>query len=147
MDQSPLVTEAFQKALGLALSEARRLRHECVETHHLLAGIAIEGSDVGASILAQHGFTAEIASASIEVISQAGPEHIPAPCNPDHSQRLTDVLAASVKQAESLGHSKAGTGHQLLALLDDKKSAAWQIILSRVGDPDQMRQDILSALQ
>ncbi|MGN6698640.1 MAG: Clp protease N-terminal domain-containing protein [Thermomicrobiales bacterium] len=65
VEQPRSLTERAKRALGLAVEEARQLKHHYVGTEHLLLGILREEENVGAGVLEGLGVTAEKARAEI----------------------------------------------------------------------------------
>lgn len=106
-----------------AQNVARAMRHDHVDTEHLLLGIAATGSGgAGAAVLARSGLDREALES--EVLAIVGPgTDVPAGRVP-FAPAAKKVLELSLREAISLGNPRIGTGHLLLALLRERKGVA-----------------------
>jgi ATP-dependent Clp protease ATP-binding subunit ClpC len=76
-------TSRAKKVLELAMSEARELNHNYVDTEHLLLGLLAEGKGIGAQVLQQLGVT--LTEARAKVAQRLGPARsaVPEPAEGD----------------------------------------------------------------
>jgi ATP-dependent Clp protease ATP-binding subunit ClpC len=59
------LTPRAKKVIELTVDEARRLRHDRIETEHLLLGLVAEGEGIAAGVLTRLGVTLEPVRAAV----------------------------------------------------------------------------------
>ena len=116
-----------RRAVVEAQSAARGMRHDHVDTEHLLLGILAAGPDAaGATMLERSGVTTSAVETEIVSAVGRGSEettgHIP------FSPGAKKSLELSLREAISAGHTRIGTEHLLLALVRERKGVAAQIL-------------------
>ena len=154
------LTPRAKKVVELAVDEARRLNHHYIGTEHLLLGLIREGEGIAAHVLARLGVNLEqTRHVTIEMLSQSGPrasQHSPSPQarsqarpQPDLGRftgRTRQIVAVAITEARERDQREVGTGHALLALLDESDgAAAWALGASGL-DLDATRQALLREL-
>jgi ATP-dependent Clp protease ATP-binding subunit ClpA len=129
-----------QRAIVLALEEARMLNHTYVGTEHLLLGLIHEGDGVAAKALESLGISLEaVRQRVLEIIGvgeQAPSGHIP------FTPRAKNVLDLSRREALQLGHNYIGTEHILLGLMREGDGVAAQVLTEFGADLNQIRQQL-----
>ena len=142
-------TDRARKAMQLANSEARRLRHEYLGAEHILLGLLKEGSGVAAHVLKEFGISSlPDLRAHVDKYVMAGPE--PYIIGPDdklpHHPDATRVLHAAVDEALSLGDGYVGTEHILLGLLRETDGIVSHVMADMGLKADPVRQATLTLL-
>jgi hypothetical protein len=114
----------------LAQERARALKHERLDTEHLLLGLVTEGEGIAAKVI-------ETIAGSLDPVSEALAAALPPgaatvtgnlPLTPNAKRTLGETAAVAL----DLGHNYIGTEHLLLGLLKVPESRAAQI-LSEIG--------------
>lgn len=113
-------TERSRRAILLAQEEATRLGTQHVGTEHLFLGLIAQSDCFAAQLLEKCGASLTAVAASVK--AAAGP----IPTIRTHDPKLTPqakrALQDAAEQSRHLGHDYIGTGHLLLALLQDPQS-------------------------
>ncbi|HET6534065.1 MAG TPA: Clp protease N-terminal domain-containing protein [Actinoplanes sp.] len=94
-----------------------------IRTEHLILGLLASTDGQAAGTLTGHGVTREAVVATLPEPAADVPELIP------YDARSRKVLELSFREALRLGHDGVGTGHILLALLEEEPAG----LLSRAG--------------
>jgi hypothetical protein len=135
-----LLTNRARKALQLANQEAHRTGDEHIGTGHLLLGLIKEGSGAAARALRKRNIDLRKVRREVEQRSHFGPPKA-TPGKLPLTPRARNAIGIAVADALGHDHEFVGTGHLLLALLDDRDGEAAQILCSlRVGADDLRRQ-------
>ena len=119
-------TEKANQALNLAILSAEELGHTYIGTEHIVLGLLREGSGVAATVLGQHGVTAEIYRQLIAQVSSFGQPTALSPS--DLTPRSKKALEMAVSEAAAMGQGFVGTEHILIALLRDESSVATRLL-------------------
>ena len=98
-----------------------------------------------AEALASLGITQEAAGQQIREIVTPG-QPLPPLVQIPFSSPAKEALELSSREAETLGHAKADTGHLLLGLIDVGNSQATQILNGLGTDPRRVRQKVIELL-
>jgi hypothetical protein len=122
--------DAARLAMRLADQEARRLRHDCLGTEHLLLGLLQLHDCVAARVLARADIGLEGVRAEVEKIvppgaDGAGEGRLPLTAG---LQKAIDCATAA---ADRLGHARVGTGHLLLGLLEEARGVAFHVLFQQ----------------
>lgn len=122
-------TESAQRVSVLALHEARRFRHACIGTGHLLLGLLGEDG-AAAAVLVSFGLSLSRCREHVAVLDgRGGP---PAPGHLPFTPGAKRALAAAVREAFALGQRHVDTEHLLLGLLTEEDGVAADV-LTRSG--------------
>lgn len=128
-----------QKAIKLANQIAKQFGQDYIDTEHILLGIMTEDTGRGAQELKAHGFTLDKLKSHIkELIKQQPHQDMvtgPLPAAP----HLQNVIANAIEQARKLNHPTICTEHLLLALLKEKRSAAYVALQDLGADLPKLR--------
>jgi ATP-dependent Clp protease ATP-binding subunit ClpC len=124
-------TERVRKALAMAREEAVRLRHQEVQTQHLLFALLRDDSSV---------------ARSVEEIIRFGPEPYEPRSDLPYSTRAKHVLELAMAEARVLNHSYVGTQHLLLGLIHEQKGVAAQALAGFGITLDPARQRVVQVL-
>jgi len=113
-------------AVVASMNEAKTAGHAEIVPGHLLLGVLDVPQGLGAGALAAQGF-------DLEAVRSAARAFLPAPAEetPDlvpYDAGSRKVLELTFREALRLGHQGVGTGHILLALLEEQEPA-----LTRLG--------------
>jgi ATP-dependent Clp protease ATP-binding subunit ClpC len=136
--QARLVVVAAQK-------EARNLNHHDIGTGVILLALTGEGTGTSARALASLGITEAAAGQQIREIVTPG-QPLPPEVHLPFSVAAGRALKLTSREAETLGHPEADTGHLLLGLIDAGHNQATQILTGLGTDPRQLRQKVIELL-
>jgi ATP-dependent Clp protease ATP-binding subunit ClpC len=120
-------SDRVRRVLQLAREEAARLRHQYVDSEHILLGIVREGEGVAAAVLTQLNVDLKEIQKRIDKAVKKGNM---APAGPDlpYTSPAKQVLELAMIEARDLHHSYVGTEHMLLGLLRENKGIAAQVL-------------------
>lgn len=121
-------TDRVRKVLQLAREEAARLRHEYVDTEHILLAVIREGEGVAAAVLTNFNVDVEQIQQQIEAIVKKGNAPKTRGSDLPYTSRSKKVLEFAMREARELNHSYVGTEHLLLGLLREGKGIAAQVL-------------------
>ena len=107
-------TQRAEYAIEKAGAAAGNMGHSYVGTEHLLLGILLEDSGVGARVLRRRGITESALRKAITSLDGTG-----APSAPEHrlTLRAKQAFERAAAEAEALGQNYIGTEHLLLGIL------------------------------
>jgi ATP-dependent Clp protease ATP-binding subunit ClpA len=138
-------TDRARKVMGLALQEARRLRHDYIGTEHILLGILMEGSGVAQSVLRNLDADVTRVRHEVERLLEPGPT-VPTSAQLPFTPRAKKVLDFALEESTSLGHSYIGTEHLLLGLLREDEGMAAQVLRNLKVKIEDARHETLELL-
>ena len=156
------LTPRAEKAIDLAINEARRLQHTYIGTEHLLLGLVREGEGIAAGVLESLGVNLErVRTETMRILSQAMPQgQAPGARAPagrqeatmaDRFDRFTDparrVLTHAQEEAQRHNHNYIGTEHMLLGLLSVDGGVAVRLLTDLGLDPGELRSAVESAIR
>src|SRR6185437_8414252 len=150
-------TPRAKKTLELALREALQLRHNYIDTEHVLLGVLREGEGVGAQVLRQHADLLTIRTAVLDVLPSAPAELTrvrrwlrrhsvsqlgeAAPAYEQAVLSATPAADATLSEATRLaGAQPVGSHHLLLAALADTDTAAARALATLGIDLDKAKE-------
>ena len=122
-------TKAADTSLQLAIKEAKRLKHDCVGSEHLLLGILEEGDNVAAKVLESNGVQKERIANLIEN-SIAGSGTVATKHRFQYTVMYNRVMEQSETEAIRTQSEKIGTEHFLLAMIKIPECIAMKILTS-----------------
>ncbi len=138
-------TRQARKAWSLAHEEARRLQDTYVGAHHLLLGLAGEGSGVAATVLAEIGVRLDEMRGDVELSSIGGGDwNVPGDIK--LQPKLKHVIELASNEARRLNHRSIGTGHLLLVLARDGEGIETGLLKRQGVDLDKMQTAIWRVL-
>lgn len=120
-------TDRARKVLALANQEAQRLRHESIDTEHILLGIVEEGTGVGAHVLHSLGVNLEQLQAEVKRLVKSGADSTVLGKLPQ-TDDARKVLHHAIEEARAIEHRYVGTEHLLLGLLHEPGTIAAQVL-------------------
>jgi ATP-dependent Clp protease ATP-binding subunit ClpC len=139
-------TERARLAVVAAQKEARNLNHHDIGTGVILLALTDEGTGTSARALASLGITqAAVGQQLREIVTPGQP--LPPLVQIPFSAPAKQALELSSRQAETLGHAKAGSGHLLLGLIEAGHNQATQILTGLGTDPGRVRQQVIELLR
>jgi ATP-dependent Clp protease ATP-binding subunit ClpC len=150
-------TPRAKKTLELALREALQLRHNHIDTEHILLGVIREGDGVGAQVLRQHADLLAIRMAVLDLFPDvptvtrrsrrwarrhATPEAGEAVSSAEQVQlSVTPAADSTLSEATRLaGLQPVGSHHLLLAALGDTETAAARVLAALGIDLDRAKE-------
>jgi len=141
-------TRPAKQAVKRGHEAARQAGHRVVDTDHVLLGLlAAAEDDLALRALAAQGVTADSARrAAIAALSPGDPDAAPSghiPFSP-HCKRLLEL---AVRGAQRMGHRHIGTGHILLALLDEDTGPGGAILAGLGATRDKAAAWLTAAME
>lgn len=120
-------TKAADASLQLAIKAAKRLKHDCIGSEHLLLGILEEADNVAAKVLESNGVQKERIANLIEN-SIAGSGTVATKSRFQYTVMYHRVLEQSETEAIRTQSEKIGTEHFLLAMIKIPECIAMKIL-------------------
>ncbi len=136
-------TDRARKVMALANQEAQRFNHEYIGTEHLLLGLALERSGVGAMVMKNLGVDLARLRAEVEKLVKPGPNMVAMDKLPE-TPRAKRAVEYAVEEARALNHNYVGTEHLLLGLLRESDGVAAQVLMNLGLKLEDVRQEVLN---
>ncbi|MBL9087268.1 MAG: AAA family ATPase [Planctomycetia bacterium] len=139
-------TDRAQRALDFAHEEARRLRHDAIDTAHLLLGLIDEGSSVAATVLARMVGDLGTVERAVETALTPGPRAT-------RPERFTLTAAAkkaldlALVEASDVGLTRIAPEHLLLGLVREGDGIAAKVLAELHVSLEALRGELLHALR
>ena len=141
------LTDRARKILSLANQEAHRFNHDYVGTEHILLGLVIEGSGVGANVIKSFGVDLRKVRLEVEKhIKKSGPDTVISGKLPQ-TPRAKKVIEYAMEEARLLDHDYVGSDHLLLGLIREKDGVAGQVLRDLGVDLEVAREEIVEMLK
>jgi ATP-dependent Clp protease ATP-binding subunit ClpC len=120
-------TDLARSVMETAERRAQALRHETVQTEHVLLALLVERIGVASSVLRNLGVDRRKLRTAVE---EALPQGVAKPTRAKlpHDPLTLQVVEFATKEAELLHHPYVGTEHLLLSLLAVEQGAAAKIL-------------------
>ena len=138
------LTEGARQVVVLSQEEARVLKHDYIDTEHILLGLLREGDGVAARVLGSLGITVERVRAKVVRIVGWGEEVKSGLLS--FTPAAKERLEVALREALSLGHNYIGTDHILLGLVRENEGVAARILLDLDGDSEKIRNEVIRVL-
>jgi DNA-binding transcriptional regulator YhcF (GntR family) len=134
-------TDRARKVLAMTREEAIRLRHDRVDTEHILLGLVREPAGIAAAALS--GLSVDLAQLRerTEASVRRGKASIAFGELP-YSSRAKKVLEFAMAEARELRHSHVGTEHLLLGLLREEQGLAAGLLDEQGVTLERARQEV-----
>jgi ATP-dependent Clp protease ATP-binding subunit ClpC len=132
-------TPNARQVVVLAADEARGLHHDYIGTEHLVLGLIREQDGLAARTLDELGATAAGIRAQLEAAAGERRETGQIP----FLSPAKRALDAAVEQADAMRHSRIGTEHVLLGIVDDAESVGSRALGVA---PERVRSHLLGLL-
>ncbi len=134
-------TQRAEYAIEKAGAAAGNMGHSYVGTEHLLLGILLEDSGVGARVLRRRGITESALRKAITSLDGTG-----APSAPEHrlTLRAKQAFEHAAAEAEALGQNYIGTEHLLLGILRQSSCGGVRILDELGTDINDIYTDIMA---
>jgi four helix bundle protein len=116
-----------------------------VGTEHLLLGLLMENSGVGATVLKILGVDIKKLRGEVEKLVQSGPDMVMMGKLPQ-TPRAKRVIEYAVEEARALNHNYVGTEHLLLGLLRESEGIAAQVLMNLGLQIAEVRHEVLRLL-
>jgi hypothetical protein len=136
---SPPFTDRARKIMESAFDEAQRLRHEQVDSGHLLLGLIDEGSGVAAHVLKDLGVNLADARREIESLLLSTGPGTAIGGNLSYAPSVKNVLQYAMEEASALNHNYVGSEHLLLGMLHDGDGFVAQVLGKAGLEPSTVR--------
>lgn len=138
-------TEKARNAINHAHDIACELGQGYVGSEHILAGLAREGSGVGAKLLEENNITEEKIVGAIKKLTQTG-QPIDKSAELALTPRSKRILEISAYEARQLGHGYIGTEHILMAIIHDGGGVGASILASHGINPSVLYSNAVEAV-
>ena len=139
-------TEKARIAINNAHDAACELGHGYIGSEHLLLGIIMEGSGVGAKMLENAGAKKEVLTERIKELMGSN-----MPLNKSTELALTPrskrILEIAAMEARNMGHHYIGTEHILIGIIKDGDGVGANILASCGVDFNNIYNDIISSTE
>jgi ATP-dependent Clp protease ATP-binding subunit ClpC len=120
-------TDRSRRVMAMANQEAIRLKHQYIDTPHILLALVKEGRGVGVAVLRNLGVHPETDRAEIEKVVESGPALVPQGKLPQ-TPPAKSVIMHAIEEARNLNHNYVGTEHLMLGLLRGKDTVAARVL-------------------
>ncbi len=120
-------TSQFRKVLERANHEGRRLRHEFIDTEHILWALIQEDAGVVPDVLREPGVDLDEIRREVGYLESADLD-VASGTQLPMSPRAKKVFESSQKVARTLNHEYVGPEHILLGLLREEGHAAYRVL-------------------
>ena len=138
-------TERFNNVMHLANQEARRFKHEYMDTEYLLLGLVKLGAGLGVEILKKLNVDPIKIGAEVIKIIQFGPEM--AMIGKLHqTPRTKKGIEYAIEEARTLNHNYVGTEHLLLGMLREREGVAGMVLMNLGVTPEKARDELSKIL-
>ncbi|MFF8028630.1 Clp protease N-terminal domain-containing protein [Streptomyces sp. NPDC007896] len=128
-----------------AQEEARLLKHNYIDTEHILLGLLDAPDTMAAKVLHQLGYDKDTAQVDIAAVVKPGTQersgHIP------FAPRAKKTLDLALREALELHHTYIGTEHILLALVREGEGVGAKVLAERINPIGKIRAAVLASLE
>jgi ATP-dependent Clp protease ATP-binding subunit ClpA len=138
-------TDRAHKVLALASKEARRFNHEYIDTEHILLGLVMEGTGVGATVLKNLHIDLRKVRVEVETRVKSGPFRVTMGKMPE-ALRAKKVIEYAIEEGRLLGRNYVGTEHLLLGMLRETEGMAAQVLMNMGLKLEEVREELLELL-
>ncbi len=121
-------TQKAQSALNRSLAAAGELGHTYVGSEHILIGLAEERDSAAARLLGGKGVTPERIRDAVSEFAGVGVRTSVSPAN--MTPRTKHIIEQSARLAAGSGAGFVGTEHLLAAILEERDSVAYKLLVS-----------------
>src|ERR1017187_836377 len=136
-------TVEARKVVVTAQEEARLLKHNYIDTEHILLGLLDVPDSMAAKVLHQLGYNKETAQVDIAAVVKPGTQelsgHIP------FAPRAKKTLDLALREALQLHHTYIGTEHILLALVREGEGVGAKVLAERINPISRIRAAVLAS--
>jgi ATP-dependent Clp protease ATP-binding subunit ClpA len=139
----PRFTDKNRKAMGLALLEARRFQHDCIDTEHVLLGLVANGA-AASEVLRKLGVDPERVRAETERRVTPGKTPVTTGQLP-FTPAVKRALELTLEEANALDHAWIREEHLLLGLVREGNGTAAQVLADLGVTADALRQVLAKA--
>jgi len=136
-------SENAKHALISAQKAARYMGASHLGTEHILLGILSVAESLGYNILANFGITLEKVHLILNFSKYQGEHEV---TQEGLSVAAQKSIEGAVTEAAKRGHTRVGTEHLLLSLLESPNNIAYHIISTLKVDPNNIRRQLISLL-
>ncbi|MBO3741713.1 Clp protease N-terminal domain-containing protein [Actinoplanes flavus] len=136
-------TDPARAAVVASMAHAARLRHPEISPGHLVLGVLDQPDSLAVQAVTAQGRSLDEVRSAVVAVLPAG-EAEPRPLIP-FDIRARKALELTFREALRLGHDRVGTGHLLLALLEEQepeggpldlfKAAVEQVVIAGPEEP------------
>ena len=137
-------SQRARRVLSLAHQEAERMRHNTINTEHLLLGLVIEEGGIAAHALRELGLESERVKEMVERLAPIGIEEAP---TLELSTGAQQALEFAIEEARQLGHQFIGTEHLLLGLTRSSEGLALEVLKKLGVSAEQVRRQVRRAME
>ena len=138
-------TKAAEASIQAAAKAAKRMKHDCIGSEHLLLGILEEAENVAAKVLESHGIQKERIETLIEN-SIAGNGTVATKSQYQYTVMYHKVMEQSKAEAVRTHSALIGTEHFMLAMIRTPECIAMKVLSSIGIDIQKLYVDIRVAM-
>jgi len=135
------LTDRASLTMPLANQVAGRFHYEYIQPEHVLWSLVAKDDGVAATALRNLGLDLPSLRAEIEQQINMGPDK-GLRGKLLQTARARDAVERAIEEARTLGHQYAGTGHILLALLEESDGAAMRVLTNNGLKVEDIRQEV-----
>ena len=137
-------TAKARRVVVMAQEQARMLKHDSIDTEHLLLGLLGVPDGTAAKVLNQLGLDQQTAQADVVAVVKPGTSqrngHIP------FTPRAKKVLELALRESIQLHHDYVGTEHVLLALVREGAGIGATVLAQRIEPIGKIRAAVLASV-
>ncbi len=138
-------TERAEIALNKSITIAEELGHTYVGTEHILISISEDETSCATVLLTKNGVTCSMLKNSVKDMCGTGKRT--KLTSKDTTPRCRRVIENSYKASKKYSSGTIGTEHILLAILEEKESVAYKILVKSISDISALHDDVMVFLR
>jgi len=135
-------SDRAREVLGLANSEAQRLKHNYVGSEHILLGMLKEGTGIGVLALKESGLDLEKIRLKIEELVAEGDTRDVRGEQPLNYDPKRIIIGYAMEEARGLNHGYVGTEHLLMGCMRETEGVGFRALTALGTNLDEMRSRI-----
>ncbi|MGX7173287.1 ATP-dependent Clp protease ATP-binding subunit [Enterococcus ratti] len=138
-----LFTQKAQLVLEIAQDEAKKFKHQSVNSEHILLALVIEPNSIAGKVLREAGLNETDIYEEIEhLINYGTMASYPKGAFLPYSPRMKQIFALANSEVRKMSGQKVGTEHILLSLLKDESIMATRIMINLGVSLTKLRQSL-----
>ncbi|MEY8445717.1 ATP-dependent Clp protease ATP-binding subunit [Enterococcus ratti] len=138
-----LFTQKAQLVLEIAQDEAKKFKHQSVNSEHILLALVIEPNGIAGKVLREAGLNETDIYEEIEhLINYGTMASYPKGAFLPYSPRMKQIFALANSEVRKMSGQKVGTEHILLSLLKDESIMATRIMINLGVSLTKLRQSL-----
>ena len=139
------ISQPAVNAIEFARAMAKKLEQDYIGTEHLLLGLARDINSVAGEAINNIGFSFEQLAAEVSRMVQRAPHF--AADNVDFTPRMRRVMSESAMISDSFKDNFVGTGHLMLALLEETEGASVDIMQNLGINVEMLEAEVMDSME